>query len=165
MLTGDNERTAKAIGAQAGVDEVIAGFQLLAALAAEKTLEICKLGLQRGAFLRQSSLARLAALLLLGGLALGTEAGFLGRTLGTLLHLRALPLYGVEAVKELPITDIALTVVILAYGKKRAIGTQADGMPAPAGNRYEISPFDRIAGILGINNRAVSAQADDLSLK
>ncbi len=25
MLTGDNERTAKAIGAQAGVDEVIAG--------------------------------------------------------------------------------------------------------------------------------------------
>ena len=25
MLTGDNERTARAIGAQAGVDEVIAG--------------------------------------------------------------------------------------------------------------------------------------------
>jgi Cu2+-exporting ATPase len=25
MLTGDNERTAKAVGAQAGVDEVIAG--------------------------------------------------------------------------------------------------------------------------------------------
>ena len=25
MLTGDNERTAQAIGAQAGVDEVIAG--------------------------------------------------------------------------------------------------------------------------------------------
>ena len=29
MLTGDNERTAKAIGAQAGVDEVIAGWSFL----------------------------------------------------------------------------------------------------------------------------------------
>ena len=29
MLTGDNERTAKAIGAQAGVDEVIAEFFLM----------------------------------------------------------------------------------------------------------------------------------------
>lgn len=26
MLTGDNEQTARAIGAQAGVDEVIAGY-------------------------------------------------------------------------------------------------------------------------------------------
>lgn len=38
MLTGDNERTAKAIGAQAGVDEVIAGV-----LPEEKEAEIRKL--------------------------------------------------------------------------------------------------------------------------
>ena len=116
-------------------------------------------------FAAAAAVAAAGAALRLGGLALGTEAGFLGRTLGTLLHLCTFLRQGFETVKELPSTDIALTVVILAYGKKRAIGTQADGMPAPAGNRYEISPFDRIAGILAINNRAVSAQADDLSLK
>ena len=38
MLTGDNARTAKAIGAQAGVDEVIAGV-----LPDGKEREICRL--------------------------------------------------------------------------------------------------------------------------
>ena len=43
MLTGDNERTAKAIGAQCGIDEVIAG--VLPQGKADEIAKLCKFGI------------------------------------------------------------------------------------------------------------------------